>query len=206
MEQRQQAIQNYVVKEDWPKLYQALNDACEQVAAGGICEIRFYKSDGSVFWFRMHFFYLRNEMDRKIFYGQIRDVTEARQQSMQFFEVLREQSDVTMLINLRQKTIRYVTGIHTMDQIGLPTMDLDISIARTIEMRIDDEEDQKKFRDFFDIERLKEAHRKAIYHEKITIGFRLTDKTEPVEFSTYIIRHSREQELNVYSFAKRVEK
>ena len=204
MEHRQTAIQNYVVKEDWPSLYRALEEAYTHVASGGTCEIRFYKSDGSVFWFRMHFFYLRSEQDRKIFYGKVQDVTEARQQSLQFFEVLRQQSEIAMRLNLDQHTIQYVTGQNTFYQLGMPSINLENSIERTMDVRIEDPEDRRRFREFFDIERLKAAYRRAIYHESIAVTFRLADIPEPVEFSTYYIRHSKEQDLIVYAFTKRL--
>lgn len=202
MEKRQVAIQNYVVKEDWPALYRALDDALLNTAVGGTCEARFYKSDGSIFWFRMHFFYLTSEQEKKIYYGQVEDVTEFRQQSLQFFEVLRKQSDVAMMLNLDRGTIRYVTGSNTMYQIGLPSVDLATSIDRTVKARIENAEDRRRFREFFNVERMKEAHRRAIYHESLTVGFRMKDVSEPVEFSTYCIRTGKDQDLVVYAFAR----
>lgn len=204
METRQQAIQNYVVKEDWPALYRALDNAYNDILNGGLCEVRFYKSDNSVFWFRMHFFYLRNDGEKRIYYGQVEDVTEAREQSIQFFDVMREQSEVTMMINLDQQTIQYVTGLNTLNQIGLPSIPLSISVQQTAENRIEKPEDKEKFKEFFNVERIKAAHKKAVYHESITVGFRMKDKSEPMEFSTYCIRHSKEQDLVVYAFAKYV--
>lgn len=204
MESRQQAIQNYVVREDWPSLYRALEDAFVNAANGGTCEIRFYKSDGCIFWFRMHFFYLRNEGDRRIYYGQVEDVTEARQQSIQFFDVLREKASVTMKLNLDQKTIQYVTGGNTLYQVGLPSINLDLSVQQTAVSRIEDAKDRQAFIDFFDINRLKAAYRKAVYHECLTVGFRMINEVEPVEFSTYYIRYSKDQDLIVYAFAKRL--
>lgn len=208
METRQEAIQHYVVKEDWPSLYRALDDACKRPNDGGTCEVRFYKSDNSIFWFRMHFYYLRNEGEKKIFYGQVLDVTEVREQSIQFFEVLRERSDLCMVINLERKNVQYVTGFHTLSQIGLPTVDLGESVRKTVENRIDGAEDKERFRRFFDSNRLVETHNKAIYHESLLINFRMEpgQEAELVEFSTYYIRYSKEQELNVFVFITRVNK
>lgn len=202
MDKRQNAIQNYVVKEDWPSLYRALDNACNNVATGGICEIRFYKSDNSIFWFRLHFFYLKEDRGKKIFYGQVEDVTQAREQSLQLLEIMRENSQVTLLINLDQNKIQYITGVNTLSQVGLPSIDLELSIEKTAEARIDDAEERERFKAFFDGDRLRTAHRKAIYHEKITVNFRMTSESVPVEFQTYYIRHSKDQELKVYVFAK----
>lgn len=204
MDRRQSAIQNYVVRDDWPALYKALDDAYSNVANGGTCEIRFYKSDNSVFWFHMHFYYLRNEQDRKIFFGQIEDVTELREQSMQLFEVLRKQSELAMTINLEQKKVQYVRNNLALSQIGLPSIDLDSSIELTISNRIRLPEDKQKFRDFFNAERLKAAHAQAKYHESMRIEFKLYDEYIPVEFCTYYIRYRRDAELQVYIFISKV--
>ncbi|MBQ0079409.1 MAG: EAL domain-containing protein, partial [Eubacterium sp.] len=202
MESRQDAIQNYVVKEDHPFLYKALDDAYQNTGTGGICEVRFYKSNGNVFWFRMHFFYLRNERHKKIYYGRVEDVTEARNRSIQFFEVLRETSDVSMMINLEQNTIQYVTSGNTLSQLGLPSIELDMSVELTAQNRIDDPEEKKLFTEFFKPCRLNNAYRKGLYHESISVGFRLEDKCVPVEFSTYYVTEPVQNERKVYAFAK----
>lgn len=204
MESRCKEIQHYVVKEDWNMLYHALETAESDLANGGECEIRFYKSDNSVFWFYMHFFHLKTEGRKKYFYGQVRDVTESRIQSISFFEVLRQQSEVTMKMNLERNTIQYVTGDNTLYQVDLPSIALDESVRRTAESRIEKEEDQKAFLDFFNIERLKNAYRKAVYHETLCLPFKLQDRFELVEFSSYYIRFGHSRDLNLYVFTKRV--
>lgn len=203
MNTRKTAIQNYVVKDDRPMLYQALKDAEENLGNGGNCEVRFYKSDNSVFWFRMQFFFLKEEGSRKLFYGQIEDITESREQSIQFFEVLREQADVTMRMDLDRNRIQYIVGENTLSQVELPSMHLDESIRLTAESRIESPEDRKAFIEFFDLKRLKDAYKRAIYHEILNIDFKLTSVTEPVEFSTYYIRQSKNENLTVYAFAKK---
>jgi len=202
MDKRRIAIQNFVVQEDRPLLYRALEDAEKNAAAGGRCEVRFYKSDQSVFWFNIHFFYLKTEEGKKCYYGQIYDVTESREQSIRFLEVLRKNADVTMRINLEQNLIQYVTGNNTLFQPNIESVDLNESIQKTVASRIKDPDDKKAFIEFFDSERLKSTFQKAIYHEILNIGFRLFDKTQAVEFSTYYLRYNKEQELTIYIFAK----
>ncbi len=203
MDSRIQNIQNYVVEQDRPAMYQALRKAEENNTEGGKCEVRFIKSDGSVFWFRMQFFYLKSEGAKKMFFGQVEDITEQREQSLHFFDVLRKQSDVTMCIELDRNKIQYVTGDNTLYQVDLPSMDLDRSVYQTAVHRIGNEADRKAFLDFFDNNRLRDAYKKAIYHEVLNIDFVLTNKPEPVEFSTYYIRHNRDDSLIVYAFAKK---
>lgn len=206
METRKTAIQNYVVETDRPMLYAALQRAEEHTAEGGSCEVRFYKSDNSVFWFHMHFFHLKSDGNRKLFFGQVADISESREQSIRFFEVLRQQADVTMRMDLDRNMIQYITGTSTLYQIDLPSMRLDLSVRQTAEKRIESEADRAAFVDFFNPERLKETYRKAIYHEVLNIDFKLGAVAEPVEFSTYYIRHSKDQSLTVYAFAKKRER
>lgn len=205
MDKRSNAIQNFVIQEDRPLLYRALQDAEKNVAEGGRCEIRFYKSDSSVFWFNIHFFYLKTEGNVKRYYGQIEDVTESREQSISFLEVLREKSDVTLRLNLEQNLVQYVTGNNTLFQPDIESIDLHDSIQQTVDARIDNQEDKKAFIEFFDSERLKAAFQKAIYHEVLCINFRLYEKAQKVEFSTHYLRYSKEQELTVYIFVKAID-
>ena len=203
MDSRIEHIQNYVVVSDKDALYQALEKAEKNIAEGGNCEIRFVKSDGGIFWFDMQFYYLRTDGSRKMFFGQVEDITDYRNQSTYFFDVLRKQSDVTMCIEPDKNKIQYITGENSLYQPDLPTMDLDVSVNETSLSRIEKETDRRAFLAFFDSERLKLAYRKAIYHEVLNIDFKLLNKSEPVEFSTYYISPNRDDNLMVYAFAKR---
>lgn len=203
MDNRRIAIQNYVVNEDRPFLFDALHAAQQDAANGGQCEVRFYKSDNSVFWFHMHFFYVKQDGEKQIFYGQIEDVTELREQSLRFFEVLREQSEITMRMNLDRNLIQYVTGESTLFNLELPSMNLDESVRLTAAARIENEEDRRSFIQFFNPNRLRAAYQKAVYHEVLKMDFRLHDRIEPIEFSTYYIRHAKDQGLIVYAFARK---
>ena len=203
MDSRVANIQNYVISLDHPSLYQALKNAEENTIDGGKCEVRFVKSYGGVFWFKLQFFFLRAEGNKKYFFGKIEETTEQRDQSLHFFDVLRKQSDVTMCIRLDENKIQYITGENTLYQLDLPSMDLDKSIYQTALYRIENDKDRKAFLNFFDVNRLRDAHRKAVYHEILDIEFRLLNKSEPVEFSTYYIRHHRDDSLIIYAFAKR---
>ncbi len=203
MDHRIVNIQNFVVPQDHPALYEALRRAEQNTAEGGRCEIRFIKSDGSIFWFRMQFYFLHGDENRKLFFGQVEDITGQREQTLHFFDVLRRQADVTMCIELDRNRIQYVTGENTLYQPDLPSIALDQSVQQTAQNRIPLEKDRQAFLHFFDKDRLREAYNKAIYHEVLTIAFRLHGFPEPVEFSTYSIRYSKDDDLIVYAFAKR---
>lgn len=203
MDDRRIAIQNYVVAADRPVLYQTLREAEDHLTEGGSCDIRFYKSDDSVFWFHMQFFYLKKDGDKKLFYGQVEDITEQRERNLSFFEFLRKRADITMRMDLDQNTIQYVTGENTLYEVDLPAVNMEDSIGLTVANRIEKEEDRQAFKEFFDPNRMKEAYRRAIYHEDLHIEFKLAEQLEPVEFSTHYIRYSKEQSLTAYTFIKR---
>lgn len=204
MESRQTSIHQYMVPEDRPKLTKALADAFQNPAIGGSCEVRFYKSDGSIFWFHMSLFYLKSEERQKIFVGQIKDVTEMREQCMQLFEVLRQQSHLCMRINLETDSIQYVQNTNSLNDPNLPSMPLALSMQQTCQGRIPDPEDQARFLDFFRADRLRSMHHQGIYHETVSFNFVMRKDPAPVEFSTYYIRYSQEQDLNVYVFVKEI--
>lgn len=203
MDDRRIAIQNYVVAADRPVLYQTLREAENHAAEGGNCDIRFYKSDNSVFWFHMQFFYLKKDGEKKLFYGQVEDITEQYERNIRFLELLRKGADITMRMDLGRNTIQYATGESTLYQVDLPTVNMEDSIRLTAAHRIEGEADRQAFIEFFDPNRIKEAYRKAIYHEVLDIEFKLEGQPEPVEFSTYYFRFSKDQSLTVYTFVKR---
>ncbi|MCQ2553224.1 MAG: GGDEF domain-containing phosphodiesterase [Clostridia bacterium] len=204
MDTRISSIQNYVVKADWPILYNALEVAEKDAVNGGSCEIRFYKSDNSVFWFHMQFFFLKEDNGKKMFYGQVEDITAFREQSLAFFDVLKSMSTMTLCMDLDRNIVYYVTERNSLIHQDAQSMNLDESIHRTVENRTTTEEDKQAFLKFFDKERLKDAYQKAIYHEDLTIMFRLKDEPVLTNFSTYYIRHSKNQGLQVYAFVKPV--
>ncbi len=204
MDDRKTSIQNYVVASDRPLLYHALETAEKKAAEGGSCEIRFYKSDGSIFWFHMMFFYLKQDGDKKLFYGQVEDITEQREQNIHFFEVLRKESDITLCLDLDRNTVQYITGENTLYQVDLPSMNLKESVQKTAAKQIENEADRRAFVKFFNPNRLRDAYRRAVYHEVLNIGFKLMNQqTVQVEFSTYYLRYSKDQSLTVYVFAKK---
>ncbi len=204
MDDRKTSIQNYVVASDRPLLYHALDMAEAKAAEGGTCEVRFYKSDGSIFWFHMLFFYLKKDGDKKLYYGQVEDITEQREQNIHFFEVLRKESDITLCLDLDRNTVQYITGENTLYQVDLPSMNLKESVQKTAAKQIENEADRRAFIKFFNPNRLRDAYRKAVYHEVLNIGFKMTDgQTSRVEFSTYYLRYSKDQSLTVYVFAKK---
>lgn len=202
MESRRSGIHQYVVAEDRPKLTKALMDAVRNPATGGSCEIRFYKSDGGVFWFHMNLYYLRNEGENKIFVGQIKDVTEMREQCNQLFEVLWHHSRLCMRINLEQDSIQYIPEEVSLGQPDLPSMALSLSMQQTIESHIPDPDEQRRFMEFFHPDRLRSLHRQGVYHENVVLNFRLDEEPQPIAFDTYYIRYSQEQDLYVYVFIK----
>lgn len=68
-------IHRFLPKSDLPRLTQLLHAAQSDRLNGSKGILHFYKTDGSLTTFHMHFYYLHNEGDDKIFYGSVRNIT-----------------------------------------------------------------------------------------------------------------------------------
>ncbi len=198
------SIQKYIIKHDLHNLYNALKKATENPTSGGSCEIRMEKEKKGVFWYRFHFFFLKKDNNKSIFYGKFEDITEINKRNSRFVEMLCADSDVAMVINVEQKTIQYLSQNNALSNSNMPMMDLETSTKRTLKTRIESKEDKEKFVSFFDPKRIKQMYNNANYYEKLSLNFKIDDKFEPVIFSSYYVRWSNTQDLIAYVSVKKV--
>ena len=68
-------IRRFLPKADIPRLTQLLHEAVCDRLNGSKGILHFYKTDGSLTTFYMHFYYLQNEGESQIFYGSVRNIT-----------------------------------------------------------------------------------------------------------------------------------
>ena len=73
--QRLNCIRRFLPKADIPRLTQLLRLAESDRLNGSKGILHFYKTDGSLTTFYMHFYYLHSDGDAKIFYGSVRNIT-----------------------------------------------------------------------------------------------------------------------------------
>lgn len=205
MESRQRAIHNYIVKEDWPRFYKMLDDACSDHVNGGECTVRFYKSQGGVYWFHMHLFFLRDSEQGKLFYGKIEDRTDSYQQAVEFYEILRQNCDYCMKLDLKNE-LAYVQrkdrSILEEDPNRM-TMNITESMALTANVRIPEEEEKKRFLAFFDPSRMKESKKAGKYSEIFHCKFQMDSQYVRTRFSVHYVKSIPGQENMAYVFVNR---
>ncbi len=76
IERRMQNIQQFIMPEDIPLLFELLRRAMKNPTSGAEGVLRFYRSDNSIAQLRARFFYLEEDKSGKKFYGSIHDLTE----------------------------------------------------------------------------------------------------------------------------------
>ena len=90
-----------VYKDDRKKTLEIFDDAYKNILSGADGDIRRKKDDGSIIWMHIRVFFLKEENDRKLYYGTISDVTERK---------LKEQ-----ILEESQKELSAVIGISEND-------------------------------------------------------------------------------------------
>ncbi len=73
--QRLNDIRRFMPKTDVPRMIQLLHLAKQDRLNGSTGILHFYKTDGTLTTFYMHFYYLHLEGDDKIFYGSVQNIT-----------------------------------------------------------------------------------------------------------------------------------
>ena len=68
-------IQRFLPKADVPRIAELLRLAQRDRLNGSKGLLHFYKTDGTLTTFHMHFYYLHSEGEEKIFYGSVRNIT-----------------------------------------------------------------------------------------------------------------------------------
>lgn len=69
-------IENYVPEPDRPLLFEALREAVSNKLNGSVAILRFYRTDGTICFFHIHFYYIGKKEGLERFYGSAINVTE----------------------------------------------------------------------------------------------------------------------------------
>ena len=200
MEDRQTAIQHYILPEDHEALYRALEQARQDAANGAVCTVRVRKSNGGVFWYHMKLYHAMDDEKGQIFYGQLVDVTDQWLQSVRYFDYLKSRSPLCMRINLSRGKLQYVRPEVSFADTGMPTMDVSESLQKTVETRIPEGEDRERFRRFFSPARLMDAYHSGIFEEELTVSFDRGGGPKPTTFYAYYQGVAVDQEIYAYVF------
>ncbi len=203
MESRQSNIENYVVEEDRPELFRMLEEAYNDRVNGGTCTVRFYKSDGSVFWFYIHMYFLTEEEQGRTFYGQVQDMTESMRQSIRLYDLIKEQSDFCYRVNMTRGTIQKVRKNESFGSMQAPTVNLEAFIHRLILPTIPKDEDKKAFERFFEQSRITESKLRGDFEETLTVEFLMKGGgVRPTRLTTFVAQTLPGQDVYISAFGK----
>ena len=77
-------------EEDRAKFLSMFDLAYEQYLDGSVCEIRYYKTEEEIHWYRFRVFFLRDQDKRKMYYGSVEDIGREKEREIQFNVVERQ--------------------------------------------------------------------------------------------------------------------
>ena len=75
-DEKLRSIQTLLPEEDKPKIYNVLQQAIEKRLVGAREILRFERVDGTYSWFMIHFYYLGEQGEEKMFYGSANNITD----------------------------------------------------------------------------------------------------------------------------------
>lgn len=200
MEDRQCAIQNYIVPEDHPHFLKMMSDACNDRVNGGECTVRFWKSGGGVYWYNMHLYFHQENEQYKVFYGKISDATKMYNQGVQLFEQLNAGAVRCMRIDLGAGLIYEPEADKPLLVRSDRCLPIEECLRRSAELHIPDPKEQERFIQFFNVQRLKDVLQTGALAETFHTDFILGGKLVPVRFVALNIRFMPNQQDTVYVF------
>lgn len=203
LDARKDSVQDFILKEDLPDLYDALETAREHPADGDGCGVRVRKFGHGIFWYELQLTYLKEKEDGSLFYINLKDTTVSCNQALILLDMLRKNSLASFVIHVDRHTIQYYSPEDPLGK-AAPSMNLEESVMRTVTSRMESDGDIKKFIQFFDSKRIREQFDNAVYSETIRLNFRLGKEPEPLEFRTFYAEWSHRTTLRAYCFVTRV--
>lgn len=96
---RLEKIQRFMPASDIPLIHKVLDKAFQDKLNGAKGIMHFYKTDGTLTTFFMHFYYLHTEGECKIFYGSVRNITKLSNLEKQVNLLSRISADTVMFLS-----------------------------------------------------------------------------------------------------------
>lgn len=96
--ERLSSIQQYMPVPDRPRIVELLNAAHNDRLNGAKGVMHFYKPDGTLTTFYMHFYYLRKDGDCRIFYGAVQNITKLSTLEKQMSLLARFSNDTVLYL------------------------------------------------------------------------------------------------------------
>ena len=202
MEDRKSGIQDYVLPEDRGRLFDMLKRAREDKENGAKCEVRFEKSFGGAFWYRMHIYFLGEDESGAHFYGKILNISGVRKREALFMDMMKSQSQYCLRVNLTRGLVQYIGPNDSFANLDLPFVSLQESVRSTAEKYVPQGAERDKFLAFYSPARLAERHQSGIFEEVLIVPFILEGKLEIARFSTYYTTDDITNEKTVCIFMR----
>ncbi len=113
-------IERWMPKEDIPEMHIALREAKQNRLAGSMANVRFYKTDGTLSEYTIHFYYLGKQEGEDRYYGSARNITELADLKDEMYLVSKYSGDNMIFIHFVDKRWRYRVVSHNLsDIVGL---------------------------------------------------------------------------------------
>ena len=141
-------IEQYVPEKDRPKLFKALKEAMDNRLTGAEEVVGFYRTDGSLSSFRLHFYYLNKKEGRERFYGSALEVTELVNIKDAKNLIAEYSTDNMIFISRRLNRWHYTVISHSLsDLIGLSPSELEeeLNNGQFAAKRVTSQKDLKDF-------------------------------------------------------------
>lgn len=121
--QRLDAIEQYMPKEDIPIMIDAMKRSLDDRLNGAAALLRFYKKDGVLLSFMMHFYHIESSENGHRFFGSAQDVTELvkLQHQMKLFSSVSLQS--ILILNKRYDQWFFNVPVHGLEKVMKVTAD-----------------------------------------------------------------------------------
>ena len=163
-------IEQFVPDEDRPILFEGLKEAMNNRLTGSNKIIRFYRTDGSLCCFRIHFYYLGKKEGGERFYGSAVNVTELVDLRDSKKLVAKYSRENMIFIRKNQNEFAYMVASHGLsDILGLTPAELEVELNNgQFAKRILDKNRFKLF--------MKEANEFYKKDENFTRSFDIYDK------------------------------
>ena len=114
---RLEDIQRFLSEKDVPLIYKLLNAAVEDRLNGSSGVLHFYKTDGILTSYQMHFYYLGDQNGAKRFYGAANNVTALTDLQEQMSLIANFSSDTIVFLMRRNDVWSFKVAVHGLNRI-----------------------------------------------------------------------------------------
>ena len=195
-------IERFLYKGDAEKMYIAFKEAIDDKLNGSNAILRFFRTDGSLTWYNIHFYYLGKKEDGDRFYGSAENITEIMNLKEQHLLISKYAMDnIIFVTKTDNKWVYNVVSHGLSDVFGLSPVELEKEMNNgQFAKRVIDQSDLAKFmKECAERTEKKENFEKDFVvldknNNQVKIHLEFTYAGEDVTFPTYILRSSKKSD------------